>query len=318
MSFFLKTFNTLTCNRLDMKILKWIGIIIGSLILVLGAIISVLYGISKQHENQTYNIDISPVYIDYSDESLLEKGRHVATIRACVECHGDNLGGRVFIEDPVVGLLIATNLTTGAGGLGRDYSDEDFIRAIRHGVRKDGKSVIFMPSHEYNVIDEADLAALMAYIRSKDPVDSTHLPETKIGFPFRLMYVLSDIHLFPARLIDHSIGIPEPVAERTPLQLGAYVATTCIGCHGDNYGGGRIPGVPPHWPEASNITLGGVLADYTEADFFNAMRNGINLEGRVMEPEFMPWQVFGYMTDEELSGLFEYLQSLPARETGTR
>ena len=301
-----------------MKIVKWTGIVIGSLLLLLAVVISVLFFISKQHENQIYNIEVSPISIDYNDESLLERGRHVATIRACIECHGDNLGGRIFIEDPVVGMLIATNLTDGPGGIGAEYSDEDFIRAIRNGVRKDGKSVIFMPSHEYNVIDSDDLAALMVYIRSKDPVDSTHLPETKIGFPFRLMYVLSDIHLFPARLIDHSIGIPEPVAERTPRQLGAYVATTCIGCHGDNYGGGRIPGVPPHWPEASNITVGGVLADYTEADFFRAMREGINLEGRVMEPEFMPWQVFGYMTDDELAGLFEYLQSLPPRATGTR
>ncbi|MCC5941412.1 MAG: c-type cytochrome [Balneolaceae bacterium] len=301
-----------------MKVVKWTGIIIGSLLLLLVVIISVLFFISKQHENQIYNIDITPINIDYNDESILEKGRHVATIRACVECHGANLGGRTFIEDPVVGLLMATNLTSGPGGIGNEYSDEDYIRAIRHGVRKDGKSVIFMPSHEYNVIDSDDLAALMAYIRSKDPVDSTHLPETKIGFPFRLMYVLSDIHLFPARLINHSIGIPEPVAERTPRELGAYVATTCIGCHGDNYGGGKIPGVPPHWPDASNITLGGVLADYSETDFFNAMRNGITIDGREMEQEFMPWQVFGYMTDEELSGLFEYLQSLPVRATGTR
>lgn len=301
-----------------MKILKWFGIIIGSTLLILAVTITVLFLISKQHENQIYHIDISPISIDYNDENLLERGRHVATIRACVECHGDNLGGRIFIEDPVVGMLVATNLTDGPGGIGSTYNDEDFIKAIRNGVRKDGKSVIFMPSHEYNVIDSDDLAALMAYIRSKDPVDSTYLPETKIGFPFRLMYVLSDIHLFPARLIDHSLGIPEPVAERTPRQLGAYVATTCIGCHGDNYGGGRIPGVPPHWPEASNLTNGGVLADYTEGEFFRAMREGINLEGRIMEQEFMPWQVFGYMTDEELSGLFEYLQSLPPRETGSR
>jgi mono/diheme cytochrome c family protein len=303
-----------------MKLLKWAGIILGTFFLIAATVIAVAFIISKQHENQIYHIDVATLEIDYYDQELLETGRHVATIRACVECHGDNLGGRVFIEDPVVGMLIATNLTDGPGGIGSDYNDEDYIRAIRHGVRKDGKSVIFMPSHEYNLIDARDMAALIAYIRSKDPVDSTHLPKTKIGLPFRTMYVLGggDIHLFPARMIDHTTGIPEPAAVRSPRELGEYVATTCISCHGDNYGGGSIPGVPPHWPEASNITTGGPLADYTEEDFFTTMRTGITPDGREMEPEFMPWTVFGFMTDEELSGLFEYLQSLPPRETGSR
>lgn len=282
--------------------------------------ISVMFFISKQHENQTYHIEVSPINIDYNDEELLETGRHVATIRGCVECHGANLGGDIFIEDPVVGTLVATNLTSGTGGIGSTYDDEDLIRSIRHGVRKDGKSVIFMPSHEYNVIDAGDMAALIAYIRSMEPANSSHLPATKIGLPFRAMYVLSggDIHLFPARLIDHSLPVPEPVAERTPLELGSYLATTCTGCHGDYYGGGRIPGVPPHWPEASNITTGGALADYSESDFFTAMRTGVTPDGREMNPEFMPWSVLGYMTDEELSGLFEYLKSLPPRATGSR
>lgn len=303
-----------------MKILKWIGFVLGGIVLVLISVVTILFFISKQHENQVYHIDVPPLQIDYNNEELLQTGRHVATIRACVECHGENLGGKVFIEDPIVGKLVTTNLTDGPGGIGGDYSDEDFIRAIRHGVRKDGKSVIFMPSHEYNLIDSKDMTALIAYIRSKDPIDSTHLPNTKIALPFRAMYILGgeEIHLFPARLIDHSVTIPEPVAERSPRELGAYVATTCVSCHGDNYGGGPIPGVPPHWPQASNITTGGALADYSEESFFTAMRTGITPDGREMNPEFMPWSVFGFMTDEELSGLFEYLRSLPPRETGSR
>ncbi len=303
-----------------MKALKWIGIVIGGLLTVLIIVALVLFAISKQHENQIYQIEIASIQINFDDEDALYNGRHVARVRGCVECHGNNLGGDIFLEDPVVGVLVATNLTKGTGGLGNEYSDEDLIRAIRHGVRKDGKSVIFMPSHEYNVIDEKDLGDLIAYIRSKDPVDSSHLPDTKIGFPFRLMYVLSggDIHLFPARIIDHSLPVPAYVAVRTPVELGGYLAATCIGCHGPNYGGGVIPGVPPNWPVASNITMGGPLADYTESDFATVMRTGVTPDGRQLEGEFMPYPVFGYMTDEELAGLFEYLRTRPVRETGTR
>ena len=305
-----------------MKILKWMGMAVGVLLLILGIFATVLFLISKQHENTTYQIDVSPIDFQFEDQSeMLSWGQHVATIRGCIDCHGDHLGGDVFIEDPVVGVLVATNLTAGPGGIGSTYSDEDLIRATRHGVRKDGKSVIFMPSHEYNVIDAKDMAALIGYIRSLEPVDSSHLPETKIGFPFRLMYVLSggDLHLFPARIIDHTVDLPEPVESRTPIELGAYLATTCTGCHGGNFGGGKIPGVPPHWPEASNITMGGTLANYASADdFIKTMREGVTPLGTEMEPEFMPWTVFGHMTDEELSGLYLYLQSLPARETGSR
>lgn len=305
-----------------MKILKWIGITIGVVLILLVVAATVLFLISKQHENEIYKIDVAAIDYQFDDEAeMLSWGQHVATIRGCVECHGDNLGGDIFLEDPVVGVLVATNLTTVQGGIGSSYSDEDLIRSIRHGVRKDGKSVIFMPSHEYNVIDSKDLAALIGYIRSMEPVESSHLPETKIGLPFRLMYMLSggDIHLFPARVIDHSFSLPDPVELRGPMELGAYLATTCIGCHGNNYGGGKIPGVPPNWPDAANITMGGNLANYaSEADFINTMRQGVTPLGVEMNPEFMPWPMLGSMTDEELTGLFVYLQSLPHRETGSR
>lgn len=305
-----------------MKILKWIGITVGVVLILIVVAATVLFLISKQHENEIYHIDVATVDYQFDDErEKLSWGQHVATIRGCVECHGGDLGGDIFLEDPVVGVLVATNLTTGPGGIGSTYSDEDLIRATRHGVRKDGKSVIFMPSHEYNVIDSKDMTALIGYIRSMEPVDSSHLPKTKIGLPFRLMYVLSagDIHLFPARIIDHSLPLPETVEYRPPMELGAYLATTCIGCHGNNYGGGKIPGVPPNWPDASNITMGGALANYaSEADFIKTMREGVTPLGVEMNPEFMPWTVLGYMTDEELSGLFAYLQSLPPRETGSR
>lgn len=305
-----------------MKILKWIGITVGAVLILLVVAATALFLISKQHENKIYQIDVEAIDYQFDDEAeKLSLGQHVATIRGCVDCHGGDLGGDIFIEDPVVGVLVATNLTSGPGGIGNSYSDEDLIRATRHGVRKDGKSVIFMPSHEYNVIDSKDMAALISYIRSKEPVDSSHLPETKIGLPFRLMYVLSggDIHLFPARIIDHSLPLPEPVEARSPMELGAYLATTCMGCHGNHFGGGKIPGVPPHWPDASNITMGGTLANYaSEEDFIHTMREGVTPTGIEMDPLFMPWPIFGYMTDEELSGLFVYLQSLPPRETGSR
>ncbi len=300
-----------------MRIVKWGLKTIAVLILIMLIAASVVYLITESHRNRTYRVDVEPLKIDNSAESI-ELGKHVATIRGCIDCHGGNLEGAVFIKDPIVGQFIATNLTSGEGGIGSSYTDEDLIKAIRHGVNKQNKSVIFMPSHEYNQIDSKDLSSLIAYIRNLEPVDN-ELPDSKINLPYRLMYLLdSEIHLFPAKVIDHNLPVPEPVAERSPAELGKYLAATCTGCHGSGFSGGKIPGVPPDWPVATNLTPAGSMGNWTADDFLQTMRTGITPEGRELPKEYMPWQVFGTMTDEELQGLFAYFQSLPAKETGNR
>jgi mono/diheme cytochrome c family protein len=300
-----------------MKIIKWILYILGGLIVAIALGVLSIYLVTENHRTYEYEVEVTMADVIMTPESV-ENGRHVATIRGCVDCHGSNLGGDLFIEDPVVGLFVASNLTSGAGGIANDYSDADFIRAIRHGVRKDRRSVIYMPSHEYSEIDSKDMNDLIAYIRSLEPVDN-ELPQSRINLPFRLMYFFNrDIHLFPARIIDHSRPIPEPVMNRTPIQLGEYVGATCTGCHGAGFSGGRIPGSPPDWPAATNLTRGGPLADWDEYEFITTMRTGITPDGRELQNQYMPWQVFGQMTDEELQGLFAYLKSLPPAETGNR
>jgi mono/diheme cytochrome c family protein len=292
-----------------MKIVKWLLYGFGILVLAVLILVAAVYLITEKHRNTTYDIAAETIDIEVNQE-VLDHGKHVATVRGCVDCHGEKLGGRIFIEDPVVGLLPADNLTTGEGGIGDEYSDADMIRAIRHGVRKDGKSVVFMPSHEYNEIDSKDLGSLIAYIRSVEPVDNP-LPETQINIPFRLIYLIGGkLHLFPARLIDHSKPIPEPVENRNPMELGKYLAVTCTGCHGGDYKGGPIPGVPPSWPESTDITSEGNLGRWTPEQFKEVMRTGITPEGREMNTQYMPWQTFGRMTDEELEGLYTYFSSL--------
>lgn len=299
-----------------MKILKWAGIILGTIVVLLLIFTAVTYFITEQHQNTTYQVPAETIEIS-TDSSVVAHGKHIATIRGCFECHGSNLGGQVFLDDPAVGLLIATNLTKGEGGIGSDYTDADLIRSIRHGVKKDGKTVLFMPSHEYNPIDSRDLSALLSYIRTVESVDN-ELPKSEVRMLGRFLYMYGGMHLFPAELIDHSKPIPEPVEERTPLEIGEYLAVTCTGCHGEGFAGGKIPGVPPEWPEALNITQAGNLGNWEFEDFRNTMKTGITPEGRELRQPYMPWGMLGAMTDNELEGLFTYLKSLPPKETGTR
>jgi hypothetical protein len=66
---------------------------------------------------------------------------------------------------------------------------------------------------------------------------------------------------------------------------------------------------------ASNLTPAGNLVAWDEDDFMSALRSGVTPEGKVMEPEVMPWPATAQMTDTELRALWAYLQSLPAAES---
>jgi len=100
--------------------------------------------------------------------------------------------------------------------------------------------------------------------------------------------------------------------------LGKYLAVTCTGCHGQGFGGGKIPGVGPKWPAASNLTPGGNLGHWSQEQFVAVLRIGRTPEGRQLDPRYMPWPQLGMMTDAELSALWDYLRAVPARETGSR
>lgn len=65
--------------------------------------------------------------------------------------------GRVFLDEPAIGRFVASNLTRGKGGVGASYTDDDWVRAIRHGVGPDGKALLIMPSQEFFNLSDADV-----------------------------------------------------------------------------------------------------------------------------------------------------------------
>jgi mono/diheme cytochrome c family protein len=104
-----------------------------------------------------------------------------------------------------------------------------------------------------------------------------------------------------------------------PSAYGQYLAATsgCISCHGPGLSGGSIPGTPPDWPPASNITPSGWISSWSEADFFRALREGKRPGGAPISA-VMPWRNSAQMTDDELRALLVYLRSAPAKPYGGR
>jgi mono/diheme cytochrome c family protein len=294
-------------------IAKWIGILLGLLVGILVLVVAAVFLITNARINKSYDISLEEIAVPTGAEAITN-GEHIATIRACNGCHGPNLGGDTLIEDPMVGGYYPPNLTTGQGGRLSVYSNAQIARAVRHGVGYDDKPLLLMPAHEFSVLSDEDVGAIIAYIRAQPPVDNV-LPESKPGPLARVLFLTGDLPLLPVELIDHESPRPPAPEPGVTVEYGEYLAVVCQGCHQADYAGGPIPGAPPDAPPALNLTPGGELAGWTEADFIATIRTGVTPGGRVLDPS-MPAGQFTAMTDDELKAIFLFLQSLPSKEQG--
>jgi mono/diheme cytochrome c family protein len=286
---------------------------------VLGLVVvtaAVVYGVSEYRMNRSYDVSLAAVAI-HADEETVARGRHIAVIRGCVDCHGDDLAGKLFLDGQPVARLYSTNLTAGAGGIGSSYSVEDWVRAIRHGVGPDRKPLLFMPSHEFYPLSDTDMGALVAYLQSLSPVDN-RMPASSVGPLGRVLFLAGQVPLLPAELIDHRAERPAPPQPGVTVAYGEYLSTGCVGCHGNEYSGGRIPGAPPSFPAAANLTPHETgLGSWTEEDFFRALREGRRPDGTEIDP-FMPWQLTREMSDDEIRAMWLYMKSLTPKPYGRR
>ena len=120
----------------------------------------------------------------------------------CTDCHGRDLGGEEFFTaDDGAGTLWAPNLTSGKGGIGGAYTDADWLRALRHGIRPNGENLIIMPAEFYTTIDLNDLADMIAYLKTLPPVDR-EIPVRALAFMPKVMLGLGVI---PTSEFDSSI-----------------------------------------------------------------------------------------------------------------
>jgi mono/diheme cytochrome c family protein len=252
-----------------------------------------------------------------TDAAAIARGQHLASaVGSCTLCHGPDLGGQMLGEPSAFGTLAGPNLTRGAGGLGRTFVDADWVRAIRHGIHRDGTSQIVMPSEAFVHMNEADLAALIAYLKQLPPVDR-EMPATTLGPIGRALLVAGQLTLIVDR--TPAMPYPAPVAPGATLEYGRYLASFsgCIGCHGPGLSGGRVEG-PPNVPPAANLTPDPTgLEKWTEVDFERALRHGVRPNGTQINI-FMPWPTFSGLTDEEVKALWLFVRSVPARPFGNR
>jgi mono/diheme cytochrome c family protein len=300
-------------NRWIKRLLYAVGGIVTLLLITAAGV----YGYSEARMRKQYDLTPTPLVIG-TDSQIVARGQHIVqTFGGCVDCHGENLAGMVMMSDPAMGTLSSANLTGGKGGVGAARSDADFVRAIRHGIGKNGRALRIMPSADYVSLSSEDLAAVIAYVKSRPAVDN-ELPVTSIGPVARALFVAGKMPLLHAEQIDHTSPIRASVPVGGTVEYGSYLAAVgCTGCHGPALAGGKIETGPPDWPQAANLTPSGSTKSWTEADFIRLWREGKRPDGSPVN-EVMPWKLTKQLSDEELHALYLYLRSIPALPTGSK
>lgn len=303
------------------KILKWTGIIIGSIIILLTIVVSM---------RQDLKFDAPfPKISASTDSAVIERGKYLALGPAhCADCHASP-GSKEMVEkgievplsggntfDLPVGKFYVRNITPDKEtGIGK-YTDSEIARILRYGVRPDGTAALpFMPFH--NTSDE-DLTAIISFIRAQKPV--------KNKVPKHETTILGNVvKAFLLKPSGPTGEIPKAIKRDTSAAYGKYLAVSvanCYGCHtnrdmmtgafiGEPFAGGMRIGSSAdpdkYYFITPNLTPDstGRLFGWTQAMFINRFR-----QGKIYPGTHMPWGPYSRMSDDELKAIYNFLKSI--------
>jgi tryptophan-rich sensory protein/cytochrome c553 len=290
------------------KILRWLGFgVLGVLTLLLvGA--TTLYSLGTRKVSRIYTVQGQAITVEVTDE-VLARGEHlVRFVSGCADCHGANLGGNLFVDEPGFAKIYAPNLTAGQGGAASVYSDADWERALRKGIGHEGRALApMMPSEAAQHFSDADLAAIVAYIRSVPPIDGA-TPKPNYALVAKMLIGAGVLPLSPDLVVKVKRLEPSPEIGVT-TEYGHYLANIagCTTCHGANLTGAEHPAHPGL--QTPNLSSGNA-ASWSLEEFQRTLRTGRTPEGKDLSLELMPWAMYAGMTDDEMEAMWLWLESL--------
>ncbi|OCJ08019.1 cytochrome C [Rhizobium sp. AC44/96] len=261
---------------------------------------------------------------------VVSRGRYLATAADCAACHTAPHGGQPFaggygIASPL-GTIFSTNITPSQeNGIG-SYSEEDFARAVRDGVAKDGSHLYpAMPYTAYSKLTDDDMKALYAYFMTEvKPVESAP-QKTELPFPFSIRASMAAWNLL---FLGKDRFKPDP--ERSEQwNRGAYLAEAlehCSTCHsprnllmaessskplaGGSLGSWYAPNI------TSDPTSG--IGGWSEDELVQYMRTG-HVAGKAQAAGPMAEAVensLQHLTDDDLKAIAVYVKSTEPVATG--
>ena len=239
----------------------------------------------------------------------LERGERLAHL--CITCHAGSgelpLAGGAENHLEGLGMLYAPNLTP--GGLLASWTDGEIIRAIREGVHQNGRSLLLMPSDQYQAMSDADVQALVAYLRTQ-PAVTTETPGMELNL---IGAIVVGAGFFPTSQQAAAMGPVEAPSMADPEAYGRYLVTIsgCAACHGQDLRGGDSP-YTPYGPN-----LPAILSTWSAGEFVKTMQTGVDPNDHKLDAEKMPWDDFAAAYSEaELRAIYTYLRTIsPLAET---
>jgi mono/diheme cytochrome c family protein len=288
-----------------MKIIKIIGLVFGTLVSF--GVLFYFYASYRVDQRLATKYDVTTEELVISDDSAsISKGKHLVDIKGCRDCHGDNLGGKLFNDDFFIGTLAGPNLTKGKGGLPADYPIANWVKAIRHGLDNNNYPLMVMPSLETSKMSKEDLQNMISFLRTLPLVDNA-LPESELGIMIKTMVHLDEIALIPAEQIDHNTPLIDSVDITSPEEHGKYLSVMCSGCHHENMKGGDP--IAPGFPPVPDLTSTGATGRWTQEQFNTALHTGNRPDGSILDPN-MPVQMTQHYSDTEIHALYTFLKTL--------
>ena len=279
------------------RLLRWLGWIVGCLAVIGIIAYTAVYVLSEHALRRTYDVPAVAVSIPSGPDAIAE-GQRLAIVHGCYGgCHGKHAGGAVMFDQPIIGRIVAPNLTAAV----RKYSDTELVNIIRHGVRPGGRSMMVMPSEAFVLLTDEDLGRIIAFLKSLPAIEGPG-PDVSMGPLGRIGVAVGQFKPV-AQLIAETV--PPPEASNPPAANGRYLARTiCVQCHGTNLRGASNPDFT-----SPNLQI---VAAYSPAQFSQLLKTGIALGGR-FPPTMGPYAraLLSHLTDSEIADLYSYLHALP-------
>lgn len=232
-----------------------------------------------------------------TDPASITEGKRLARLRGCYGgCHGKTLEGRVWEDSLLTGRVVAPDLTRVA----RELQPDAMARTVREGVRANGESVWDMPSNMMFHLADADLARIIAFIRSEAALNG--LPRELAYGPLQRWEIVRGNYPSIREEIE-KLGRPERLPDRAnPVDFGRYLARTiCSECHGPTFQG-----------QDGSPNLHVMAQAYTSEHFATLMRTGVAVGNRKLGlMSQVALSRFAYFSDEEVAAVYAFLRSRP-------
>jgi cytochrome c553 len=231
-------------------------------------------------------------------QAQVAHGERISRVLGCHGCHGDDLEGQQWDNDPKgYGLLWTSNLTRAIPGM----SDAQLEELLRKGLHPTREHLWAMPSQIFQHMSDADLAALIAYLRTLKPAGEVH-PAPVLG---------------PKAIAQWKSGEVPPAADlvrkaefRMPPDLGAataqgryIISMTCTECHG-----GQLKGTADDEHKVPDLIVAGA---YSRDEFNELTTKGVAKDHRKIDElmSIVGKSRFSHLTEGERAAVYAYLKA---------